>query len=67
MTMSGGEFVCDSCAQSFPLNLTTIVRKQVEGPDAEGVELTFHDPDCSLEYERRGGKPTEDSSGDTVG
>jgi len=67
MTMSDGEFVCDSCAQSFPLNLTTIVRKRIEGPDAESLELTFHDPDCSLEFDRRGGKPTRGSSDDAVG
>jgi hypothetical protein len=61
MTMFEGEFVCDSCAQTFPLNLTTIVRKQAQGPDGTDLELTFHDPDCSLDYERRGGKPAGDT------
>jgi hypothetical protein len=65
--MFEGEFVCDSCAQSFPLTLPTIVRKQAQGQDGTGAELTFHDPACSLEYERRGGKPTEASSDDTDG
>jgi hypothetical protein len=55
MTMFEGEFVCDSCAQTFPLNLTTIVREQTEGPNRKDMALTFHDAECSLEYERRGG------------
>jgi hypothetical protein len=55
--MFEGEFVCDNCAGTFPLNLTTIVRTQSEGPDGKGPELTFHHPECSLEYQHRGGSP----------
>jgi len=60
MTASEDEFVCDNCAQSFPLHITTVVRSQTEGTDGEEAELTFHDPECSREYDRRGGpRPTE--------
>ena len=54
MTMFEGEFECDNCAQTFPLNLSTIVRTQTEGaPAGKEPELTFHNPECSIEYKKR--------------
>jgi hypothetical protein len=42
MTTSGSEFVCENCAQSFRINLVTVVRIQAESSDGSGRELTFH-------------------------
>ena len=60
--ISEGEFVCENCAQTFPLHLTTIVRSQVEGPEGKGPELTFHDPACAKEYASRGAPKSTDES-----
>jgi len=62
MTMSDGEFVCDSCAQSFPINLATVVRIQAESPDGPGRELTFHDPECAEEHAARGAPRSADDA-----
>jgi len=53
MPTSGSEFVCENCAQSFPINLATVVRIQAESSDGPGRELTFHDPECAEEHAAR--------------
>jgi len=62
MTTSEGEFVCENCAQSFPINIKTIVRTETASPEGPGPELTFHDPECAEEHAARGGpRPTDDA------
>ena len=61
MTMFEGEFVCDNCRETFPNNLDTKVRTTTFSPGVIDDERTFHSPECSLEWERRGGKPRYDA------
>src|SRR5262245_8790998 len=65
MTTSEGEFVCENCAQSFPINLATIVRTQAGSPDspeASGGEVAFHDAECAEEHAARGGPRVADDA-----
>jgi hypothetical protein len=51
------DVTCWNCRQPFPNRLSTVVRKHEVTPEGKSEVRTFHDPDCAVEWESRGGAP----------
>ena len=60
-TMFEGEFECANCGETFPNSLTTKVTTQTFTPGGPDPSQVFHSPECSLEWEKRGGKGRDDT------